>query len=58
MSGGIKVPSSEDKNEGEVNIFSPYGKKRAASEDWEERAPKRGKMPLTGGPGLEDDVIA
>ena len=32
--------------------------KRAASEGWEEKAPKRGKMPLTGGPGLEDDVVA
>ena len=58
VSGEIKIPSSEDKSEGEVNISSPHGKKRAASEDWEERAPKRGKMPLSGGSGLEDDVIA
>ena len=56
MSGGIKIPSSEDK--GEVNISSPHDKKRAASEDWEEKAPKRGKRPLSGGSGLEDDVIA
>ena len=55
--GGIKIPSSEDKNEGEVNISSPHGKKRAASEDWEEKATMRGKMPLTGGSGLEDNVI-
>ena len=54
VSGGIKIPSSEDKNEGEVNVSSPHGKKRAASEDWEEKAPKRGKMPLSGGSGLED----
>ena len=53
-----KIPSSEDKNDGEVNVSSPHGKKRAASEDWEEKAPKRGKMPLSGGSGLEDDVIA
>ena len=58
VSGGIKIPSSEDKNEGEVNVSSPHGKKRAAFEDWEEKAPKRGKMPLTGGPCLEDDIIA
>ena len=49
VSGGIKIQSSEDKNEGEVNVSSPHGKKRAASEDWEEKAPKRGKMPLSGG---------
>ena len=57
-SGRIKIPSSEDKNEGEVNVSSLHGKKRAASEDWEEKAPKRGKMLLSGGSGLEDDVIA
>ena len=56
--GGIKIPSSEDKSEGEVKVSSPQGKIRAASEDWEEKAPKRGKMPLSGGSGLEDDVIA
>ena len=56
--GGIKIPSSEDKTEGEVNVSSPHGKKRAASEDWEERAPKRGKMPLSGGSGLEDYIVA
>ena len=57
VSRGIKIPSFEDKNEGEVNVSSPHGKKRAAFEDWEEKAPKRGKMPLTGGMGLEDDII-
>ena len=58
VSGEIKIPSPEDKSEGEANIPSPHGKKRAASEGWEEKAPKRGKMPLSGGSGLEDDVIA
>ena len=55
--GGINIPLSRDKNEGGVNISSPHGKKRAASEDWEEKATMRGKMPLTGGSGLEDNVI-
>ena len=40
VSGEIKVPPPEDKSEGEANIPSPHGKKRAASEDWEEKAPK------------------
>ena len=40
MCGGIKIPSSEDK--GEVNLSSPHGKKRAASEDSEKKAPERG----------------
>ena len=57
VSGGIKIPSSEDKSEGEVDVASPHGKKRAASKDWEERAPKRGKVPQSGGSGLEGDVI-
>ena len=58
VSKGIKIPPSEDKNEGEVNASSPHGKKRAASKGWEEKAPKRGKMPLSSGSGLEDDIIA
>ena len=58
VSGEIKVPPPEDKSEGEADVPSPHGKKRAASKDWEERAPKRGKMPLSGGSGLEVDVVA
>ena len=58
MSGEIKVPLPEEKSEGEANIPSPHGKKRDASEDWEERAPKRGKVPQSGGSGLEDGVFA
>ena len=57
-SGGIKFPSSEDKSEGEVKVSSHQGKKRAASEDWEERASKRGKVPQSGGSSLEDGVFA
>ena len=52
------VPSSEDKREGEADILSPHGKKRAASEGWEVKAPKRGKTLLSGGSGSEDDVVA
>ena len=58
VSGGIKIPSSEDKSEGEVDVSSPHGRKRAASEDWEEKAPKRGKVPQSGGTGMEDGVLA
>ena len=58
MSGGVKIPSPEEKSKGEAIIPSPHGKKRAVSEDWEEKAPKQGKMPLSGGSGLEGDVIA
>ena len=58
VSGEIKAPSSEDKREGEADILCPYGKKRAASESWEVEAPKRGKMPLSGGSGSEDDIVA
>ena len=58
LSGEIKIPPPEGQSEGEANIPSPHGKKRAVSEDWEEKAPKRGKMPLSGGSGLEDDVVA
>ena len=57
MSGKMKIPSPEGESEGEANIHSSYGKKRAVSKDWEEKAPKRGKMPLSGGSGLKDDII-
>jgi len=58
VSGEMKIPSPEGKSKGEANIHSPYGKKRVVSEEWEGGAPKRGKMPLSGGSGLEDNVIA
>ena len=49
VSGEIRAPSSEDKREGEADILlSP----------WYEKAPKRGKMPLSGGLGSEGDVVA
>ena len=58
MAGEIGTPSSEDKREGETDIPCPDGKKRTASEDLEVKAPKRGKMSLLGGSGLEDDIVA
>ena len=54
----IEVSLPEDKGEGEASIPSPYRKKRAASEGWEELTPKRGKMPSSGGSGLEGDAVA
>jgi hypothetical protein len=45
MSGEIGTPSSEDKREGETDIPSPDGKKRAASEDLEAKAPSEGRCP-------------
>ena len=58
VSGEIKVSSPKDKGVGEANIPSPHGKKRAASNDWEEKSPKRGKMPSSGGSGLASDIVA
>ena len=58
MSGETGTPSSKDEGEEEVDIPSPHGKKRTASEDLEVEAPKRGKMSLLGGSGSEDDVVA
>ena len=48
-----KSPHLKTKVKGGTVSFPPR-KKRAASEDWEEKAPKRGKMPLSGGSGLGD----
>ena len=57
VSGGIKIPSSGDESEGGANVSPSHGKKRAASEDWEGKAPKRGKVPQSGGSGLKDGVF-
>ena len=56
-SGEIDISSPEDKGEGEASIPSPFRKKRAASEGWEGRSPKRGKMPPSSGSGLEGDAV-
>ena len=58
VSGETRAPSSEDKREGEADIPSSYGKKRAASKSWEVRAPKRGKTPLPSGSGPKGVIIA
>ena len=52
-----KSPHPKTKVKGATVSFPPR-KRRAASEDREKQAPKRGKMPLLGGSGLEGDVIA
>ena len=57
VSGEIRAPSSKDKRKGGADILSPHGKKRAASEGWEVKAPKRGKTPLSGGSGSKGDVV-
>ena len=56
-SGEIDISSPEDTGEGEASIPSPYRKKRAASEGWEELTPKRGKMPSSGGSELEGGAV-
>ena len=58
VSGETRAPSSEDKREGEVDIPSSQGKKRAASEDLETEASKRGKKPSPRGPAPEGILTA
>ena len=48
VSGEIGTLVSEDEREGESNISSPHGKKRAAPEDLKAEASKRGKKSLSG----------
>ena len=50
------VPEGE-RGEGS-NIPSPHGKKRAAPEDLEAEASKRGKKSLSGGPNSGGDIAA
>ena len=57
QTGGISVSAKEDNREGESRIPPPHGKKRAASEDWEGRSSKNGKMPPSIGLGLESDAV-
>ena len=58
ISGEVRAPFFEDKRGGEADILSPHGEKRSASEYLEVKAPKRGKMSLSGSLGFEDDVVA
>ena len=48
-SGEIRTPASKGGREGRTDIPSPHGKKRAASEDSEREACKRGKVSQSGG---------
>ena len=56
-SGEIDLSSPEDRGERGASIPSPSRRKRAASEGWEGRSPKRGKMPPLSGLGLESDAV-
>ena len=55
-SGEIDLSSPEDRGEKRSSIPSPSRRKRAASEDWEGRFSKRGKMPPASGSGLGSDA--
>ena len=57
-SGEIDISSPEDEGKREASIPSPFRRKRDASEGWEGRSPKRGKMPPSSGSGLEGDAVA
>ena len=56
--GGISVSTKEDNRGGESKIPSPQGKKRAASEDLEMEASKRGKKPSSRGLAPEGILAA
>ena len=56
-SGEIDLSSPEDRGGKGPSIPSPSRGKRAASEDWEGRSSKRGKMPPSSGLGLESDAV-
>ena len=56
--GGVSASAKEDNRGGEPKIPSPQGKKRAASEDLETEASKRGKKTSPGGPGPEGILTA
>ena len=52
----IDISSPEDEGEREASIPYPFRRKRTASEGWEGRSPKRGKMPPSSGSRLEGDA--
>ena len=56
-SGEIDLSSPEDGGGKGPSIPSPNRRKRAASEDWEGRSSKKGKMPPSSGLGLESDAV-
>ena len=53
----IEISSPEDGGGKGPNIPSPNRRKRAASEDWEGRSFKKGKMPPSNGLGLESNTV-
>ena len=56
-SGEIDLSSPEDGGKKGPSIPSPSRRKGAASEDWEGRSSKKGKMPPSSGLGLESDAV-
>ena len=56
-SGEIDLSSPEDGGGKGPSIPFPSRRKRAASEDWEGRSSKRGKMPPSSGLGQEGDAV-
>ena len=56
-SGEIDLSSPEDGGGKGPRIPSPSRRKRAASEDWEGRTCKKGKMPPSSALGLESDAV-
>ena len=53
----IGTRSSKDESEGETDIPSPHGKKRAAPEDLNAEASKQGKKSLSGGSGWGGNLV-
>ena len=53
----IDLSSPEDRGGRGPSIPSPSRRKRAASDDWEGRSSKKGKMPPSSGLGLESDAV-
>ena len=58
QTGGISASEKEDNWGEESKIFSPQGRKRAASEDLETMVFKQGKKPLSEGPTKEGIITA
>ena len=56
--GGVSTSTKEDNRGGEPKIPSPQGKKRAAYEDLEMEASKRGKKPSSRGLAPEGILAA
>ena len=53
----IDLSSPKERGGKGPSIPSPSRRKRAASEEWEGRSSKKGKMPPSSGLGLESDAV-